>query len=112
MSDEELLHKQQNLMMRLAYASRFSGSDIISRLDELLRAVEFERNERVLKQMIIDRSNMFPDIIESEPDLRVSDEKAKEASEKKITPQPRPRIAVTRTTRPVTPTPDDNESNE
>jgi hypothetical protein len=69
MSDEELLNRQTELNRRLAWASRFSGSDMSSQLLAMITAIELERRERILKVIFEQRQKMFPDIIETEPDL-------------------------------------------
>ncbi len=69
MSDEELLNRQAELSRRLGWAARFSGSDMSTQLWAMINSIEAERRDRVLKVMFDQRNKMFPDIIESEPDL-------------------------------------------
>jgi len=112
MSDEELLNRQYELSRRLGWASRFSGSDMTSQLWSMISAIEAERRDRVLKIMFSERQKLFPDVIESEPDLAaknknkvVSDEKDdRMTNRRKIG---RERLALTKTSTPVSqqPTP-------
>lgn len=82
MTDDELLNKQSELNRRYAYASRFSmSSEMAAQFMAMIGAIEHERRERVLKVAFDMRQSMFPEVIESEPDLivrevRPSDEDA------------------------------------
>lgn len=70
MSDEELLNRQGELSRRLGWASRFSGSgDMSGQLYAMITAIEAERRDRVLRMMFSERQKLFPEIIETEPDL-------------------------------------------
>lgn len=74
MTDDELLNKQSELNQRLVYASRFSAStEMAAQFMAMISAIEHERRERVLKVAFDMRQSMFPDVIESEPDLIVRD---------------------------------------
>ncbi len=74
MTDDELLNKQSELNRRFVYASRFSAStEMAAQFMSMIAAIEAERRERVLKIAFDMRQSMFPDIIESEPDLIVRD---------------------------------------
>ena len=74
MTDDELLNKQSELNRRFVYASRFSAStEMAAQFMAMIGAIEHERRERVLKVAFDMRQSMFPDIIESEPDLIVRD---------------------------------------
>jgi len=91
MSDEELLNRQSELSRRLGWASRFSQSgDMSSQLYAMISAIEMERRDRILKVMFQERSKMFPDIIESEPDL------AQEHKKKVVDAEKDDRLAVRR----------------
>jgi hypothetical protein len=69
MSDDELMNRQYELNRRLSWAARFSGSDMSSQLLAMISAIEMERRDRLLKVVFSERQKMFPDIIETEPDL-------------------------------------------
>ena len=69
MSDEELLNKQLELSRRLGWAARFSGSNMSDQFLTMIRAIEMERRDRVLRYMFSEREKLFPEIIETEPDL-------------------------------------------
>lgn len=72
MTDDELLNKQAELNKRYVYASRFSSSgEMAGQFMAMIGAVEHERRERVLRVAFEMRQSMFPDIIESDPDLIV-----------------------------------------
>lgn len=72
MTDDELLNKQSELNRRYAYASRFSvSSEMAAQFMAMIGAIEHERRERVLKVAFDMRQSMFPEVIESEPDLIV-----------------------------------------
>ena len=74
MTDDELLNKQSELNRRFVYASRFSAStEMAAQFMSMIAAIEAERRERVLRIAFDMRQGMFPDIIESEPDLIVRD---------------------------------------
>ena len=74
MTDDELLNKQSELNRRYVYASRFSAStEMAAQFMAMIAAIENERRERVQRIAFDMRQGMFPDIIESEPDLIVRD---------------------------------------
>lgn len=74
MTDDELLNKQSELNRRFVYASRFSAStEMAHQFMSMIGAIEHERRERVLRIAFDMRQGMFPDIIESDPDLIVRD---------------------------------------
>lgn len=74
MTDDELLNKQSELNRRFVYASRFSSStEMAAQFMSMIAAIESERRERVLKIAFDMRQGMFPEIIESDPDLIVRD---------------------------------------
>lgn len=82
MSDDELLNKQSELNRRFSYASRFSSStEMASQFMSMIAAIEHERRERVLKIAFDMRQSMFPDIIETDPDLIVKDVRPSEMDE-------------------------------
>jgi hypothetical protein len=81
MSDEELMNRQVELNRRLSYAARFSGSDMTSQLLAMIQSIEFERRERILKTIFVQRNAMFPDIIETEPDLAAEHKRKVEDAE-------------------------------
>lgn len=74
MTDDELLNKQSELNRRFVYASRFSAStEMAAQFMNMIGAIENERRERVLRIAFDMRQGMFPEIIESDPDLIVRD---------------------------------------
>ena len=102
MSDEELMHKQVELQGKLVWAGRFGGSDTITRLQELIYAIEFERQERAFGYMWKQQQAIFPDVIETDPDLAKQHQKeVEDADRPKVAQQNRPRVVITRTDRPT-----------
>jgi hypothetical protein len=101
MSDEELMQKSMDIHARLVWANRFGGAEIITRLQELLAMIEFERQERVVRFIVTERSNMFPDVIESDPDLANAGREQEPVTKGKIVPASRPKPVITRSNRPV-----------
>jgi hypothetical protein len=101
MSDEELMQKSMDLHTRLVWANRFGGAEIITRLQELLAQVEFERQERVIRFIVTERNNMFPDVIESDPELASAGKEQEPVAKGKIVPAARPKPMITRSNRPV-----------
>jgi hypothetical protein len=106
MSDDELLNRQGELSRRLGWAARFSMSgDMSGQLYAMIGAIEAERRDRVLKMMFQERQKMFPEIIETEPDLaqehrrkKVDDEKDERmVNRRKIG---RERLTLTKTSTP------------
>lgn len=74
MTEDELLNKQSELNRRLVYFSRFSSSpEIADQIVAMIMAIEQERTERVSRTMMNMRQSMFPEIIESDPDLVVKE---------------------------------------
>lgn len=74
MTEDELLNKQSELNRRLVYFSRFSSSpEIADQIVSMIMAIEQERTERVTRTMMNMRQSMFPEIIESDPDLVVKE---------------------------------------
>lgn len=101
MSDEELMQKSMDIHARLVWAGRFGGGEMITRLQELLAQIEFERQERVVRFIVTERSNMFPDVIESDPDLANAGKEKEPTTKGKIVPASRPKPMITRSNRPV-----------
>lgn len=100
MSDEELMNKQVALHSRLAWATRFSGSDTVQRLQEFLSAIEFERAERAFVANLRMIDKLMPQVIETDPDLAAGNPVPEEPEAKPAAPQ-RPRVTITRTTKPA-----------
>lgn len=104
MSDDELLNRQAELSRRLSWANRFSGSgDMATQIWAMISAIEAERRDRVLKIMFDNRQKIFPEVIETEPDMVnkkkvVTDEKdQKMVNRRKIG---RERLTLTKTSLP------------
>lgn len=105
MSDEELLAKTTELQGKVVWASRFGSGEMIEGLQKVIAAIEAERFDRYARSVWVDQQAMFPNVIETEPDLQKKVDQ-EQKPDKKIVPQPRPRITVTRSSRPS------NESGE
>src|SRR3712207_3683679 len=101
LSDEELLQKQTDLHARIVWASRFGSGGMVTQLQALLSAVELERQERAFRMPWSERQAMFPDVIETDPDLAMQGKEAEKPEKGKIVPQQRPRVTITRTEKPV-----------
>lgn len=72
MSDDELMNRQAELSRRFGWANRFSGStDMSGQLWAMISAIEAERRDRMLRMIFKERDKLFPDIIETEPDLAI-----------------------------------------
>lgn len=104
MSDEELLSRQSELSRRFSWANRFSSStDMAAQLWQMIEAIEAERRDRVLRVMFQERQKMFPDVIETEPDL-VQKETQKETEDHKMIARRkagRERFTLSRSSAPV-----------
>lgn len=99
LTDDELTTKQMEINRRLVWAGRFGSGELVEQLQLLAAAIDFERRERFVRYQVSARQNMFPDVIETDPDLQ--QEPAKETKQDtKSAPQRRP--ALVRTTRPIT----------
>jgi excinuclease UvrABC helicase subunit UvrB len=82
MTDDELLKKQDLISRRLAWAGRFSAStEMVYQLHSMLTAIDTERRERMMKSMFNERLKMFPEIIETEPDLAILHRRQAEIAE-------------------------------
>ena len=104
MSDDELLNRQAELSRRLNWANRFSGSgDMATQLWSMISAIEAERRDRVLKIMFDNRQKIFPEVIETEPDMvnkkkiATDDKDQKMVNRRKIG---RERLTLTKTSTP------------
>lgn len=100
MSDAELLQKVTALQAKLVYASRFSSPDMVANLQVILQNIEFERTERLNRRLFAEQQKMFPDVIESEPDL-AREVPSKAEPEKKIKTRPDNASRIVKTARPV-----------
>jgi hypothetical protein len=70
MSEDELLTRQGELSRRLSFANRFSSSgEMADQIMRMIQTIEAVRRDRVLKIMFDERNKMFPEIIETEPEL-------------------------------------------
>ena len=106
MTDDELMNKQVELNSRLAWASKFSGSNMSSQFLMMIQAIEAERRDRLLRFIFAEREKMFPDVIESEPELAAEHKRKTEGSDKddamtKRRKQGRERVTLTRTSSPT-----------
>lgn len=102
MSDDELLTKQLELQAKLVWASRFGGSDLVSSIQTILASIEFERMERVVRMGQKMRDQMFPPVIETDPELAAMDKpKEPKPDAGRITPAARPRITISKSQTPV-----------
>jgi len=81
LNEEELRDKLSNLNSRL-YAAHAMGMsyDMRAQLETFIELIEMELQNRFAAQMQKAWNELFPDVIESEPDLKPGAEKAKEAS--------------------------------
>lgn len=107
LSDEELLTRQTQLQGRLVWASRFGSMELMSSLQHMVEMIEFERMDRMQRNLFNDRMAIAPSIIESDPSLKQekkeeprSLERPQRVQEKRSQPSA-PRIAITRTARPT-----------
>lgn len=101
LSDDELLNKTTELHAKLVWAGRFGSSDIIGGLQRILETVENERTQRVLRNFARDRETMFPDVIESDPDLAAMGREQPVPERGKIVPQKKPRPMISISARPT-----------
>lgn len=70
LSEDELLDKTTDLQGRLGKAHMWgSSTDIINQLEWMLEMIEEEKYERMAKVNHTAMQSMFPDIVESEPEL-------------------------------------------
>lgn len=78
LSDDEIRDKLQNLQTRL-FAAHVMGMsyDMRSQLESIMELLELEAQSRYMAQMQKAWDDQFPNVIESEPDLRPGAEKAK-----------------------------------
>jgi hypothetical protein len=84
MTDDELMTKQLLLSQRLVVANRFGSGDMIMQLSNLIQSVEAERRDRMLHNIFKYQQKIFPEIIETEPDLVVVPVDTDEESHKKM----------------------------
>ncbi len=79
LNEEELREKLSELNNRL-YAAHAMGMsyELRVQLEQFIELIEFEQQMRFSAQMQKAWNDLFPDVIESEPDLKPGAEKAKE----------------------------------
>jgi hypothetical protein len=70
MSDDEIVKKITNLQGKLVFAYGMGSYQIVEQMQAMLEALQHEQQERMLIRLHEMRDRMFPDIIETEPDLR------------------------------------------
>lgn len=84
LNDEELREKLQNLQTRLFAAHAMGMSfDMRSQLEAMMEVIEIEQQSRFAAQMQKLWDSQFPDVIESEPDLKPGAEAKKAAADPK-----------------------------
>lgn len=71
LSDEDLIQKQIDLQERISIAYNSGNYVIVGNLQKYLQQIQMEQLERIVKQSIKSRSDLFPDIIESDPDFQI-----------------------------------------
>jgi len=106
MTDDELLNKQMEISRRLGFAARFSTSNMSEQLMAMITAIEAERRDRIMRYVFNERLKMFPDIIETEPDLAMLHKRQAEDTEAdskmaQRRKQGRERITLSRSSAPV-----------
>lgn len=70
MTDDELTKKQIEISRRMNWAARYSGStDMVSQFQSMLSTIDAVRRDRFHRMMFAERQKMFPEIIESDPEL-------------------------------------------
>lgn len=104
MSDDELSKRHGELGRRLTWASRFGSGDMSYQLQNMMIAIEGERRDRLLRYMFQERSKIFPDTIETEPDLAAANKKTVVTDESNDAMAQRRRVgrerAITKTSEP------------
>lgn len=101
LSDDELFEKQLILIQRQYMALRFGKMDAANQLQQLIQAIEMERNERMFVTRIGNvMLNSGPVVLETDPSLQEIDD---EPAVPKPTTPAHPRRHHIRTARPVTP---------
>ncbi|MNK54711.1 hypothetical protein D3C87_737030 [compost metagenome] len=84
LNDEELREKLSNLQTRLFAAHAMGMSyDMRAQLESMMEQIEFEQQARFAAQMQKAWDAQFPDVIETEPDLKPGAEAAKKAANPK-----------------------------
>lgn len=105
LSDNDLFTKQLELSKRKSQAHRLGRMETVMQIDALIYAIEAERRER----MFVERWNkVIPEtsvLIETDPDLQETQEKAEEEQAQKAQP-PRTVRRPVRTSNPVLPSND------
>jgi hypothetical protein len=85
-TDDQIVKKMTELSRKIVYANRFSGSyELVVQLQNFMGVLEFERRERLYRQMYEMHNNLFPEIIETEPDLKVESNGEKQKKEQQQT---------------------------
>jgi hypothetical protein len=110
MSEDELNRKSEELSRKMNLASRWHSTDMVTQLWNMLAVINAERRERMLRDLFEEQKKIFPDVIETEPDLAgknhrdnvVSEEESKMSQRRKVG---RERLAAQRTTNPLNPEP-------
>jgi hypothetical protein len=102
LTDDDLANKLAELQAKVVYASRFSSPGLLESLHRIMQSLEFEQRERLLRRAQEIYNKSFPDVIETDPDLAEKKPTTQPGSGK-IQPQPRPRMSITKTTRPTDP---------
>lgn len=109
LSDDELLNKTTELRAKIVYASRFSSSGLLYSLQGVLQSIEFEYQERMARRVFELQQNTLPDVIESDPGLAEKNPDSIKPTPGKTVPTIRPRMQITKTSKPTDGTGDDEE---
>lgn len=97
MTDEELLQKQEKILARVVFASRFSnGGEMTMQLQRMNDAISGERLSRIQKKMAQDSFSSGPVIVDTDPDPDAPDQNAPTKTVQVRTPSMR------RTSKPTT----------
>lgn len=111
MSDDELADRSMELSRRIAWASRFGGSEMLGTYLMFRNAIQAAQRERMLRPALEARAAMPAIMVETDPDLAIENKLAQEEETAKNTPKAPPRArpySITRdrikpTAKPVSP---------
>lgn len=102
MSDEQLFERESEIHRKMMFASRFTSGQAVAQFQAILAAIANERRERMMRKVFELRKAAFPEVIESDPDLRPAKETQRGPVERPSSPRARPTV-VRRTNRPTDP---------
>lgn len=88
-----MFHRQQEIARKLVYAQRFGlAPEMIGQLQMMSQAIDLERRERNFSEVWNMLQSLFPEVIETDPDLRAAEPAAQlRAAEDKASKPNRPR---------------------